>query len=140
MDKFLKMYLQKRHGFSLVEVTIAMGIFTFAALPILGLMSVALTSTRNSSDMSTATQLAGGVAARLEQQNFSSLANGTTDYFFDDFGKPLASESNAVYRAVATIGNSDSSNLKRVEISVNRLADPNSVRNFCYLIFYHRDS
>jgi len=75
--------MQRAGGFSLIEVVIAIGIFSFAAVAMIGLLAVSLTSEEASSSdtaMATMTQTA---MSSLRGDTFSQLttANGTAMYF-----------------------------------------------------------
>jgi Tfp pilus assembly protein PilV len=125
-------------AFSLCEVAIAVGIFVFALTALLGLLPSALTSARHSLDLSTATQLADGLAAEYERTEFSALPGKETWHYFDDLGNELPGADQAVYRAKVAVTPSDSANLKMVKITVFRGTEGGSSRSFCYSIFNHR--
>lgn len=77
-------------GFSLVEVTMAMGIFIFGLVAILGLFPTALQTSRASLDLFTAAQLSRAVVADLERGEFSALSPSLQDeHFFNDRGKEI---------------------------------------------------
>jgi len=123
-------------AFSLVEVALALGLFAFALVALLGLLPVAFQACRDSLDISTAAQVADAVAARL-QANFSSLEQG--DFVeFDDRGDEATSSAAAVYRAKLLSRDSLSDSLDRVEVVVSRSNTSAQGRHFCYLIFNNR--
>jgi uncharacterized protein (TIGR02598 family) len=71
-------------GFSLVEVTIAIGIIAFAFTSILGLVPIALNTFHNSLDMSIGSQIAQRVTNDSQQTDFDQLiANPKTLRYFD---------------------------------------------------------
>jgi len=122
-------------GFSLVEVTIAMGIFAFALISLVGLMPTALSSARESLDLATAAQLAAGEAAKLHQIGYANLPSSPTVDFFDDIGAPLDTADGAIYRVDTVVGPSESNSLKRVAITVSRPTNAAFRQRFCYLVF-----
>lgn len=115
-------------AFSLVEVTLAMGIFVFALVSMLGLLSAALQSSRASLDISAATQVADAVAVRLSQGNWSEPV------YFDDLGNETNSPG-AIYQARVVQSVSVSDYLKSAEVIVTRGSESADPRHFTYLIF-----
>jgi len=123
-------------AFSLCEVVIAMGLFVFALLGILGLMPTALTGVRESLDIAVATELANEVATGLNGRALSSPS--TFSNYFDDTGNELPSSMNAVYSVVVAVDDSESQSLKRAKITVSRGAEGVASKSFCYLVFQSR--
>jgi len=123
-------------AFSLVEVAVAMGIFTFALVSLLALMPTAMQSTRDSLNLATALQLADKLAVRLNQADFNSLVPGGTTklYYFDDLGDELLGPERAIYKANTTVAASESANLVRASISVQPVGGGTAPRIFSYLI------
>ena len=68
----------RRQGFSLVEVTLALGVAAFCLLAILGLLPVGLTSNRNAIEQTAAAGIATGIFADLRATPFTSGSNGTS--------------------------------------------------------------
>lgn len=122
----------RREAFSLVEVALAMGIFTFALVALLGLLPTAVRSARDSLNAGTALQLADKLSAQLHGGGFSLLKDGT--HYFDDRGEELAGPEEAVYQAEVTLGESESANLIRAEIAIFPAGGHSPLREFCYLI------
>lgn len=124
-------------AFSLCEVVIALGIFAFALIALLGLLPTALQSARDSLDISTAVQLADQLSAKLNQADFSSLAPDGSEklFYFDDTGNELPSREGAVYQASEVLEESESENLVRAEITMRRITSASMSKTFCYLIF-----
>lgn len=86
-------------GFSLVEVVVAIGIFAFCIVALIGLLQVALTSVRESQVDSSLASVMGNLSARLNTIDATELStvNGTNHYF-DLTGMPLsASNDPSVY-------------------------------------------
>ena len=97
-------------GFSLIEVVIALGIFVFCIIGIVGLMPVGLNAVRSVSNENNAIHIASSIQGIWEVapinskttiSNFitnllvtnaaSSSGNYSTDYFFNEFGEETAS-------------------------------------------------
>lgn len=83
-----------RAAFSLVEVTLALGLVAFALISVLGLMPVGLTTMREAMDQTTQSQISRRVAGEMMLTPFSKLdawlANGPI--YFDDQGEKQAAE------------------------------------------------
>ncbi len=78
-------------GFSLIEVTLAIGILGFCMVSIMGLLSVALKFSRQSIDRNLETRMLQNIRAELGQVPYSLLpAEGS--YFFDAEAYRLASD------------------------------------------------
>jgi uncharacterized protein (TIGR02598 family) len=82
-------------GFSLIEITIAMGVMAFAAIAILGIIPNGLSAAMRSSQTTIAARLASEVQSEIQQVGLASFPTNTT--YFDGDGKILASTSGAVY-------------------------------------------
>jgi Verrucomicrobium spinosum paralogous family TIGR02598 len=89
-----------RRGFSLVEVTIAIGILGFCMIPIMGLIPVALKTAQQSMDRNTEARMTQTIRAQLLQSPFRTLGNGAT-FHFDVDGFPL--ENSGYYEVTASI-------------------------------------
>src|SRR5690349_5564966 len=90
---------QGKRGFSLVEITIALAIFAFAILSIIGLLSLALnTSTETQRDSSLSTlirTLNSEVRSATTTNAVNALLNGPL--YFDIVGKPVTASTNAYF-------------------------------------------
>ncbi|PTY02919.1 hypothetical protein DB346_07860 [Verrucomicrobia bacterium LW23] len=63
-------------AFSLVELTIAIGITAFGGLTMMGLLTVGLSNFRNAVDMSVGAQIVQQVVADVQQSSFSAIGGG----------------------------------------------------------------
>jgi uncharacterized protein (TIGR02598 family) len=88
-----------RKAFSLVEVTISLGIVSFAVLSILGLLPTGLNTLRASMDETIRAQIMKSMAANAVIADFESLSNGSTNYF-DDEGILVQNQNQAYYTVV----------------------------------------
>lgn len=81
---------QRRRAFSLVEVTLALGISSFALLTILGLMPTGLQTMRQAMDSTVESQIVREIRAKVQQTSFASLSSSFTDreFFFSEAGTP----------------------------------------------------
>lgn len=68
-------------GFSLVEVTLALGVAAFCLLSILGLLSVSLTNNRNAIEQTAASRVAAAIVADLRATKTSVPAAGKSPLF-----------------------------------------------------------
>jgi uncharacterized protein (TIGR02598 family) len=115
-------------GFSLIEVVIALGIFSFCIVAIVGLLPVGMNSVRSVSNENNAIHIASSIegiwqAAPINTSitmpniitnlDINSSANST--YYFDEFGEPLASSTGATlkmdYTTAVWSGNSTTLNM-----------------------------
>lgn len=127
----------RRDGaFSLVEVTIALGIFVFALVAILGLFPMAVQTSRASLDLFTVTQIANGLASDLGRKPFSDFqSDQSEERFFDGQAREVPASGEAVYQVRVSMEASESNNLLRTIITVSRGGDVTSARTFSYLLF-----
>ncbi|MEI6071372.1 MAG: Verru_Chthon cassette protein B [Verrucomicrobiae bacterium] len=88
-----------RGGFSLVEVTLAIGIVAFAFLTILGLIPTGLRTFRGAIDTSVSGQIFQRIVNEAQQTDFDTLVATTqTTRYFDDQGNDVASAGNWIYQ------------------------------------------
>lgn len=85
-------------AFSLVEITMAIGILSFAMIAIMGLIPVTLKVSRDSIEKNLVLHMSQVVRADLSSQPFSTLAGSGTRYF-DPEGEVLPDAVGARYRA-----------------------------------------
>ncbi|MBC8002242.1 MAG: hypothetical protein H7X97_06610 [Opitutaceae bacterium] len=81
----------KARGFSLVEITLALGIASFALMAIMGLLSLTLTTSKSSMDDTLLAKMTGDLVNTLRKQDFSNIQNAATNVYFDISGKRLNS-------------------------------------------------
>ena len=112
------------NGFSLVEVTMALGIAAFALLAIFGLLPVGLNNNLASIRQTAATDLATAIIADMRQTPTAAAANAglssksakygvdvtapDTTIYLDESGTLQASASAARYKAVISLTQPDS--------------------------------
>jgi uncharacterized protein (TIGR02598 family) len=95
-------------GFSLVEVVLALGIITFAFVPLLGMLPLGLDFSRQAIDTTVAAQIAQQLTTEAQQTDFSRLpelatASVADPFYFDDQGNKTADIPGAIYKAVYDI-------------------------------------
>lgn len=81
-----------RAAFSLVEVVLAIGILGFCMIPIMALVPMAMTTSRQSMDRNLETRMVQTVRAHLQQHPYSTLP-ATTNFSFDGEGFERTGES-----------------------------------------------
>ena len=135
---------KERKGFSLVEVTMALGILSFAIVGLLGLMPVGLQTMRDAIDDSTTSLIARRFIGEYRQNSLDAiLAQPISQRSFDFEGQEVAKDSDpmAIYKAKATAtltsgttsssGNLASSpNLVKVEIIISALNSSSPGRSY----------
>ena len=88
------MFRQQAKAFTLVEVAMALGIFAFAIIPVIGLMGTGLKISKESIDASTTANI-----YRLTEAMLSTNASVTsTNMYFSNEGEPT-NAAGAIYQA-----------------------------------------
>jgi uncharacterized protein (TIGR02598 family) len=91
-------------GFSLVEVTIALGVFAFAVLGLMGMLPIALQTHRDAKLDTVLSQIKQRLAAEVLLTDGANLANLSEDVkIFDVEGRELTADIDVVYRAKITL-------------------------------------
>lgn len=93
-------------GFSLVEVTIAIGIIAFAYVTLLGLLQSGLVSFREAMDRTISAQIAQAILNDKRQTPFADLINpakNPAELRFNDEGQPVRDSSQTVFVATVKI-------------------------------------
>jgi uncharacterized protein (TIGR02598 family) len=87
-------------GFTLVEVTLAIGIISFAFVAMFGMLPVGLNVSRQAMDTTIEAQIVQRMKTQALQTDFSRLdeLSSSEELFFDDQGKPVAPDQ-SVFRA-----------------------------------------
>jgi len=94
----------RRKGFSLVEVTLALGLCAFTLVALLGLLPVALNSARSATEISRSAKAIEHMASELSQSRFTNvvgMANQTR--YFDYDGLVTTNTNDAYFTVRATI-------------------------------------
>ena len=99
-------------AFSLVEVTLALGIAAFCLIAVFGLMPVGLQTNRNAKSQTRATNLMAAVMADLRSTprtkttslDFCIPLSGTTTVYFDSEGRCSSDVAGSVMRPCAGLG------------------------------------
>jgi uncharacterized protein (TIGR02598 family) len=110
-------------GFSLVEVTIALGIVAFAFVPLMGLLPVGLTSFRSAIDQTVLSQIVQQIGNESQQSDFDAVTTPQNFRFFDEQARELDAtrSSEAIFRSrLVVVDDADSPHLKRLVIQVAR--------------------
>jgi uncharacterized protein (TIGR02598 family) len=102
------MILRFTHGFSLVEVVLALGVVAFCLLAIMGLMSTGLGSNQAAVEQTEAASIATSIASDLRNTLGSSVASPQYDFAFPALGG-TATQPNTVYFAEGLVPVSGSS-------------------------------
>jgi uncharacterized protein (TIGR02598 family) len=76
----------QNQAFSLIEVVIALGIFSFALLSIMGLMAEGMNSSRNSSTNQAMANISRNLRANLQATPFTNWISGTPAYYYFTYG------------------------------------------------------
>lgn len=126
-------------AFSLVEVTLALGVVSVSLLSLIGLMPAGLGVLRDSMDQTVHVQIVQRITAGLVSSDFASLGNETLT--FDQEGQLIANAEDSVAQYKATIQEANPSmpgltkqedvaqmqdHLKRIRIGISRANVPNA--------------
>jgi uncharacterized protein (TIGR02598 family) len=126
-----KTRVRRRNGFSLVEVTLALGLVSYALLGLLGLLTVGLTSSRDSSLETALSQIA------LHASSSYRETAGSYDLYYT-FEGTVTTESDAYFNVkVSRVPNDNvPSNLHLISIAIGRKDNPgvtNVVQTSAYI-------
>ncbi len=111
-------------GFSLIEVTLALGVTAVALVTLLGMVPVGLNTFRTSIETTVRTDITRRIIADLQQTPFASISNSTKDYFFTDEGIPTTNRTaDSIFKVnytassgVSFPGNSTTAALKKITV------------------------
>lgn len=81
-------------AFSLVEVTLALGIVAFSLLTLVGLIPMGLTTFHKAVNASISSQIVQQVVTDMQQTDFSQLTQSIPIRYFDDQGNELGTANN----------------------------------------------
>lgn len=98
--------LLRPHAFSLVEVTMAIGIVSFALLSILGTFSVGLTTIKDAKKDLTHAQIIAQLTSDTLQTPFEKITptgDFVGPFFFDQSGRRVTASTGALYQAKLTV-------------------------------------
>jgi uncharacterized protein (TIGR02598 family) len=85
-----KLKSKSRNGFSLVEVTLSLGLVSFALVTMLGLLPTGLSTLRASMNQTVEAQILQSIASRAVISSFTNVTANTL--YFDDEGLPVDSQ------------------------------------------------
>ena len=126
-------------AFSLIEVVIAIGIFAFAIVPIIGLLGSGMGTLKDSMSDTVRSDIARRVVGEYQRMPYSNLVASTS--FFDSEGGRLAS-SNAetIFIAIATLSNppslisADPNNARMLVVTVQHFRETNSRTRYSQML------
>ena len=84
---------RKAGGFTLVEVAMALGLFAFAIIPVIGMMGTGLCVSKDSIESSTLSQI-----FRQAEASAATNTDNAGTLYFTRYGEQLASSSGAIYQ------------------------------------------
>lgn len=96
----------RRQGFSLVEVTISLGLVTFAAMSVMALLPTGLSVMRSAMDQTIEAQIVRTIAGQAVVSNYDNLT-AASPLYFDDEGMPVRNAGDAVYTVTLGLANPD---------------------------------
>ena len=127
-------------GFSLVEVTMAIGIISFGLLSVMGLIPVGLDTLRKAMDQTVEAQIVQKLNGKILLTPFGQL---DTDYsgksfFYDQEGVEVSGSANAIFSAMTSLTQAVypgvsvdvASSLRQVQIDITRLPEGHVTNRF----------
>jgi len=129
-------------GFSIIEVTLALGIFAFAMIPIIGLVSSGMKSLRGSMDDAVRGEIVRKVVAEAGRVPYTNLSSfdGTNFYFDDEGVQQASSNAQTIFVASNSVANppdlvtSDTNIAQLLRVTVRHFADTNNKTVYSQLI------
>ncbi len=115
----------RRAAFSLVEITLALGIVSFALVSVLALMPLGMKNLRAAIDTTVSAQITQSLVAETQQTDFVELEPFTRS--FDEQGQPLDTFSSpgAIYDARVSVdpgvtlpGSAPNTNVARIRVEI----------------------
>lgn len=114
-------------GFSLVEVTLAIGIVAVAATTIFALLPTALNTLKSSNEQTVEAQISEQLSSNLLQTPFADLPNATVYYFYDNEGTALSvGAANAAVAASSNASDAPARTVFTAQLSVSAASYPGS--------------
>jgi len=127
------------HGFSLIEVVIAVGIFAFVIIPVIGLVSGGMKNLRQSMDDTVRADIAREIVGQALRSPWANLVNFTTtpSYYTDEGVQTLGSDylfiaSNTLSVAPSLLG--VNTNCKLLTVTVQHRSDTNNKTVYTQLL------
>ena len=95
-----------QRGFSLVEVTMALGIISFGMVSVLGLIPVGLNTMRQAMDATVEEQIVRKISGEVLLTPYSQISSKiiSQPFYFDDQGTALKTSGKARFRATVADG------------------------------------
>jgi uncharacterized protein (TIGR02598 family) len=130
-------------AFSLIEVAIALGIFAFSMIPIIGLVSSGMKILRNSMDDTIQVDIARktvGEAMRVPYTNLTSAFDNKSFYFDDEGVQQASSNAQTIFVASHSVANppslvtADTNIAQLLRVTVRHFADTNNKTVYSQLI------
>lgn len=87
-------------GFSLIEVTLALGVTAVALITLIGMVPVGLNTFRTAIETTVRTDVTRRIIADLQQTPFASISNSSSPIYFTDEGIPVGNSptTNSVFK------------------------------------------
>jgi uncharacterized protein (TIGR02598 family) len=131
----------RRHAFSLIEVVIALGIFAFAIVPIIGLLGSGMGTLKDSMSDTVRSDIARRIVGEYQRMPFTNFTEGTSvTNFYDVEGVPTNSNS-AIFRAIVNLSSltnplitTSTNNALMLDVTVQHFGDTNSRTRYSQIL------
>ncbi len=133
-------------GFSLIEITVALGIISFAAITLLGLIPLGLQATRDSQERMASAELSRAAVGITQQTSLSALTEGTEESAYYDrelievgsgddwfYQVDYRIDNSATLPASGQVGDADSNRVLTITITTKRGAEAGQVTRAYWL-------
>ncbi|NJK90512.1 MAG: Verru_Chthon cassette protein B [Blastochloris sp.] len=88
---------QQRRGFSLIEVTMSLGIISIGMMALVAMLPLGLKAFKSSVDMTLQAQIAQSILNQAQQIKFSNLGDLDGTFYFDAEGALLPNKTGAAF-------------------------------------------
>ena len=131
------------HAFSLIEVVIALGIFAFAIVPIIGLLGSGMGTLKDSMSDTVRSDIARRVVGEYQRMPFTNLTNGTSATNFYNVEGVLTNSNSAIFRAIVNLTSltnansaitADTNNALMLVVTVQHFGDTNSRTRYSQIL------
>jgi uncharacterized protein (TIGR02598 family) len=130
-------------AFSLIEVVIAIGIFAFAIVPIIGLLGSGMGTLKDSMSDTVRSDIARRVVGEFQRMPYSNLISGIPKEYFYDVEGGVADSKSAIFKATVTLTSlsdlnsvitTDSNNALMLSVTVQHVSDTNSRTRYSQML------
>ena len=134
---------QASAGFSLIEIVIAVGIFAFVIIPVIGLVSGGMKNLRQSMDDTVRADIAKAIVGEALRSPYSNVVSAT-NYYNDEGIQQGSQNAQTIFNATTTVTSltsdsslgltTDTNIAKQLTVTVKHVSDPNNKTVYTQLL------